>query len=165
MFHEYLNSGLQLKNSILRILIIRFLYFYLFQSPTKTEPQVRDLRDKLNSIRINNAGGDPEPQHHKQQRNKFNVVQGRGGKPGRPDRNHHDRNYRDRNHHDRNHHGPDRNYQVQNTHRLPMPKRNTVNFDPSYEPAQLRIVAAQPNLTKYDYFFFYFHGFFLIQMI
>ena len=153
MFHEYLNSGLQLKNSILRILIIRFLYFYLFQSPTKTEPQVRDLRDKLNSIRINNAGGDPEPQHHKQQRNKFNVVQGRGGKPGRPDRNHHDRNYRDRNHHDRNHHGPDRNYQVQNTHRLPMPKRNTVNFDPSYEPAQLRIVAAQPNLTKYDYFF------------
>ena len=139
MFHEYL---------ILRILIIRFLYFYLFQSPTKTEPQVRDLRDKLNSIRINNAGGDPEPQHHKQQRNKFNVVQGRGGKPGRPDRNHHDRNYRDR-----IHHGPDRNYQVQNTHRLPMPKRNTVNFDPSYEPAQLRIVAAQPNLTKYDYLF------------
>ena len=43
---------------------------------------------------------------------------------------------------------PGRNHQVQNSHRLPLPKRNTVNFDPSHEPAQMRIIAAEPGLKK-----------------
>ena len=125
----------------------------LFQSPVKTEPQVRDLRDKLNSMRMNGPGDHHQQQHHhqqqqqpRQQRNKFSVVQGRGGKPGRPDRN--DRN------NDRNHQGgygrPDRNQQVQNAHRLPLVTTgNTKNFNPSHEPAQMRILAAPPNLRKY----------------
>ena len=121
----------------------------------KTEPQVRDLRDKLNSMRMNGSGDHQQQQqyhHHqqqqqpRQQRNKFSVVQGRGGKPGRPDRN--DRN------NDRNHQGghgrPDRNQQVQNAHRLPLVTTgNTKNFNPSHEPAQMRILAAPPNLRKY----------------
>ena len=104
-------------------------------------------------MRMNGSGDHQQQQqyHHqqqqpRQQRNKFSVVQGRGGKPGRPDRN--DRN------NDKNHQGghgrPDRNQQVQNAHRLPLVTTgNTKNFNPSHEPAQMRILAAPPNLRKY----------------
>eukprot|EP00095_Tigriopus_kingsejongensis_P010406 maker-scaffold203_size261420-snap-gene-0.13 protein:Tk10406 transcript:maker-scaffold203_size261420-snap-gene-0.13-mRNA-1 annotation:"PREDICTED: uncharacterized protein LOC100207802" len=33
---------------------------------------------------------------------------------------------------------------------LPRPKRNTENFNPSYAPAEMRILAAQPGLKKYN---------------
>ena len=39
---------------------------------------------------------------------------------------------------------------------LPLPKRNTVNFDPSHEPSQMRIIAAEPGLRKYVCFYFIF---------
>ena len=32
---------------------------------------------------------------------------------------------------------------------LPLPRKNTVNFDPSHEPPQMRIIAAEPGLKKY----------------
>ena len=66
-----------------------------------------DLREKLNTQR--------------QQRNKFGVVQGRGGLSGKngPGRNNHHQ------HHVQNNAPPGRNYQAQNGgHKLPMPKRN-----------------------------------------
>lgn len=31
-----------------------------------------------------------------------------------------------------------------------MPKRNTVNFEPSHEPTQMRIIVADPGLKKYN---------------
>jgi len=33
---------------------------------------------------------------------------------------------------------------------LPLPRKNTVNFDPSHEPPQMRIIAAEPGLKKYN---------------
>ena len=34
--------------------------------------------------------------------------------------------------------------------RLPMPKRNTENFNPSHEPTEMRILVATPGLKKYN---------------
>jgi len=98
-----------------------------------------DLREKLNQQR--------------QQRNKFGVVQGRGGVSGKngPGRNNYHQQQQEYHHVQNNGPPPGRNYQAQNGgHKLPMPKRNTVNFDPSHVPAEMRIIAAQPNLKKYN---------------
>ncbi len=34
--------------------------------------------------------------------------------------------------------------------RLPMPKRNTENFNPSHEPTEMRLLVARPGLSRYD---------------
>ena len=74
-----------------------------------------DLREKLNQQR--------------QQRNKFGVVQGRGGLSGKngPGRNNHYQQQQQQQYHHVQNNGPPpgRNYQAQNGgHKLPMPKRN-----------------------------------------
>ena len=102
-----------------------------FQSHQKTaEPEVKDLREKLNAMRMSPGNN----QHHQRRQNGENR---------------HNRN-RGGGHHNGGNHQPGRNHQVQNTHRLPMPKRNTVNFDPSHAPADMRIIAAVPGLAKYN---------------
>ena len=72
-----------------------------------------DLREKLNQQR--------------QQRNKFGVVQGRGGVSGKngPGRNNYHQQQQQYHHVQNNGPPPGRNYQAQNGgHKLPMPKRN-----------------------------------------
>ena len=117
---------------------------FLSQSPQKTgfefqsqnqktaEPEVKDLREKLNAMRMSSGGNN---QHHQRRQNGENR---------------HNRNRGGGHHSNGGNHHPGRNHQVQNTHRLPMPKRNTVNFDPSHAPADMRIIAAEPGLTKYN---------------
>ena len=100
-------------------------------SPQKTaEPEVKDLREKLNAMRMSGSSGN-------------NSQRRQNGEHHNRDRQH------NRNRGGGHHNNPGRNHQVQNTHRLPMPKRNTVNFDPSHAPAEMRIIAAAPGMKNY----------------
>ena len=118
---------------------------------TKSEPEVRDLRDKLNSMKVGHSNGGAGAGENHQRHNKPRHNGGHGDqkftriKPGR-----------DRGHHQQQQH------QRACQSSLPLPKRNTVNFDPSHEPSQMRIIAAEPGLEKYVVVFFLFSVFTLI---
>jgi len=191
-------------------------------APKKSEPEVRDLRDKLNSMKMDGSNrsneetqnqrfqkprnGDRQNGHGDRQNGHGDRQTGRGDRHngygdrqnghgdrqnghgdrqnGHGDRHngfgdrqngHGDRHNgfgdRQNGHGDRyNGHGDrlngygdqkyNRNKQNRNQphpqHQkacqssLPLPKKNTVNFDPSHEPPQMRIIAAEPALKKYN---------------
>ena len=90
-------------------------------------------------MRMNNGSNPGGRNHHQKQPHRQNGDQ----------KHHHQNNgFHHDNSRPNSRHGPGRNHQVQNSHRLPLPKKNTVNFDPSHEPAQMRIIAAEPGLKK-----------------
>jgi len=112
---------------------------------TKSEPEVRDLRDKLNSMKVSNSNGGAAGENH--QRHNKPRHNGQGDRHN----GHGDQKFA------RNKPGRDRGQQQQQYQHqracqssLPLPKRNTVNFDPSHEPSQMRIIAAEPGLRKYN---------------
>merc|ERR1712223_567063 len=130
-------------------------------SPKKNplDTEVRDLREKLNSMKMagnNRPNGENQnqrfqkPRHGDRQNGQGDRQNGHGDRQnGHGDRHngHGDQKF-NRNRPNRNQPPPPHQKACQSS--LPLPRKNTVNFDPSHEPPQMRIIAAEPGLKKYN---------------
>lgn len=100
-----------------------------YEESTPVAEPVLDLRDKLNSLRLGKGDSHTNHQNQTQPKPEPNYHHN-GGSNGRQPRPHNNRNSVAGN--------------------LPRPKKNTENFEPSYDPPEMRILCAKEGLKKYN---------------
>ena len=126
-----------------------------------------DLREKLNEKKAINTTGDRISKHHNQRQqsgnyNGYGENSRHQQKPFRGNVQNDSANNSDRYNNDkhRGYSGRDREQQINNNTpnnhsqsaagKLPRPKKNTENFNPCYDPPEMRILFATPGVQQYD---------------